>query len=241
MDFLRQLLQTLMHLDQESMNSLATMVGPWLYVILFLIVFAETGLVALPFLPGDSLLFAVGALAAHPSSPISIVWVTVLLIVAAIVGDAVNYAIGYFLGPKVFASEKSRLFNKKHLLEAQSFYDKYGAKTIILARFIPIVRTFAPFVAGIGRMNYAKFAAFNIIGGVTWVVLFLLGGWGFGGLQSVQKNFKLVIGAIIVISVLPAVIEILRNRMKRGHAVPESTVVVTNTDADQAPAVSSNP
>ena len=154
MDLL-QSLQTLIHLSPDSINALADQVGPWLYVILFLIIFAETGLVALPFLPGDSLLFAVGAVAANPDSPINLPLTAVLLIVAAVVGDAVNYAIGYRLGPRVFAYENSWLLNKKHLDEAHRFYEQYGGKTIILARFMPIVRTFAPFVAGIGKMNYA--------------------------------------------------------------------------------------
>lgn len=224
MDFVRQVVDTLVHLSPESMNALAHSVGHGLYVILFLIVFAETGLVALPFLPGDSLLFAVGAVAAHPDSPISLPLTAVLLIIAAIVGDAVNYAIGYRVGPKVFSREDSLILNKKHLVEAQDFYERHGAKTIILARFVPIVRTFAPFVAGIGRMNYLRFAAFNVTGGVAWVLSFLLAGWWFGGLQTVQKNFKMVILAIIVISILPAVIEFIRNRRKAARAEPELAV-----------------
>jgi membrane-associated protein len=215
MDLLRQLVHTLVHLSPESMNALAHSVGHWLYLMLFLIVFAETGLVATPFLPGDSLLFAVGAVAAHPGSPINLPLTALLLIVAAVVGDAVNYAIGFYVGPRVFSREDSWLLNKKHLLEAQSFYERYGAKTIIIARFVPIVRTFAPFVAGIGRMSYARFAVFNVIGGVAWVLLFLLAGQWFGGRESVQKNFKLVIVAIIVISILPAVIEVLRKRGRK--------------------------
>lgn len=215
MEFLQQLTHTLLHLSPETMNALAQAVGHWLYVVLFLIVFAETGLVATPFLPGDSLLFAVGAVAAHPDSPIDLTLTAVLLIVAAVLGDAVNYAVGYYLGPKVFSRENSRILNKKHLLEAQRFYEKYGGKTIVLARFVPIVRTFAPFVAGIGRMNYARFALFNVTGGIVWVLLFLVSGWKFGGLEVVEKNFKLVILAIIVISVLPALYEVARNKFRR--------------------------
>jgi membrane-associated protein len=177
---------------------------------LFAIVFAETGLVVTPFLPGDSLLFAVGAVAAGTDSPISLPLIGFLLVVAAVLGDAVNYWVGYRIGPKVFSREDSWLLNKKHLVEAQKFYDKYGGKTIILARFMPIVRTFAPFVAGIGRMSYPKFALYNVVGGTVWVTSFLMLGWGFGGLERVQKNFKLVILAIIVISVLPAVFEFVR-------------------------------
>lgn len=213
MELIRQLVETLVHLSPETMNTLAQQVGHWLYVILFAIIFAETGLVATPFLPGDSLLFAVGAVAANPGSPIDITLTCVLLIVAAVLGDAVNYAIGWFVGPRVFASEKSWLLNKRHLMEAHEFYERYGGMTIILARFIPIIRTFAPFVAGIGKMTYHKFALYNVTGGVVWVLLFLLGGWWFGGLETVQKNFKLVIVAIIVISVLPAVFQFARTWM----------------------------
>lgn len=202
----------ILHLSPETINELATAVGPGLYVVLFAIIFAETGLVAVPFLPGDSLLFAVGAVAASQGSPIDLTLTSILLCIAAIVGDAVNYTIGYHIGPHVFRSESSWLLNKKHLVEAQNFYDAYGGKTIILARFMPIVRTFAPFVAGIGKMNYARFALFNVVGGITWVLSFLLAGWWFGGLAVVKKYFHLVIVAIIVISVLPAGIEYLRKR-----------------------------
>jgi membrane-associated protein len=211
MDFLRNLFETLVHLDNTHMNAFAAYAGPWLYVVLFAILFAETGLVVTPFLPGDSLLFAVGAVAAGTDSPISLPLTCVLLIVAAVLGDAVNYWVGYRIGPKVFSREDSWLLNKKHLNEAQRFYDKYGGKTIILARFMPIVRTFAPFVAGIGKMSYPRFFVYNVIGGAVWVTSFLLLGWKFGGLESVQKNFKLVILGIIVISVLPAVYEVLRS------------------------------
>lgn len=214
LDLLQKVLHTLLHLSPESMNDLAHAVGPGLYVVLVAIVFAETGLVALPFLPGDSLLFAVGAVAAHPDSPIDLTLTAVLLAIAAIAGDAVNYAIGYRLGPKVFSREDSWLLNKKHLSEAQEFYEQYGGKTIVIARFMPIVRTFAPFVAGIGRMNYARFALFNVTGGIAWVLSFLVAGWWFGGRAVVRKNFTLVIIAIIAISVLPAVIEFLRRRSK---------------------------
>jgi membrane-associated protein len=207
---LQRIATAILHLDNNSMNSLAEYLGPWLYLLVALIVFAETGLVVTPFLPGDSLLFALGALAAHPASPINPHLCVALLIVMAVLGDAVNYAIGYHIGPRVFASEKSWLLNKKHLNEAQRFYDKYGGKTIFLARFVPIVRTFAPFVAGIGKMAYTRFAAYNVVGAIVWVALFLYGGYFFGGLPVVQRNFKLVILAIIVISILPAVWEVGR-------------------------------
>ncbi len=177
---------------------------------------------ATPFLPGDSLLFAVGAVAAAPGSPINLGLLCLLLIVAAVAGDAINYAIGTYLGPKVFAREDSWLLNRKHLLEAHAFYERYGGVTIILARFMPIIRTFAPFVAGIGRMTYARFAVYNITGGIAWVLLFLLGGWRFGGLETVQKNFHLVIIAIIVISVLPPFVHYLRTRQGPGRSQPSS-------------------
>ncbi len=231
-DLLREVFQTLLHLSPDSMNHLAGYVGPWLYVVLFAIIFAETGLVATPFLPGDSLLFAVGAVAAHPDSPISLPVTALLLIFAAVLGDAVNYFVGYRIGPKVFSREDSWLLNKKHLNEAHRFYETYGGKTIILARFVPIVRTFAPFVAGIGRMSYVRFALFNIIGGVSWVLMFLLAGWWFGGREVIQKNFKLVIVAIILISVLPAVYEFLRARLaaRRGRsALLEATTLAEDT------------
>jgi membrane-associated protein len=222
MELLQDAIHNLIHLD-ETLNQLAAWAGPWLYVILFAIIFAETGLVATPFLPGDSLLFAVGALAATPGSTLNLPLVAVLLCIAAITGDAVNYAIGAKFGPAVFRSETSWLLNKRHLEEAQRFYEKHGGKTIVLARFIPIVRTFAPFVAGIGRMSYARFALFNVSGGIVWVLLFLLAGYWFGGQEFVKKQFHYVILGIIVISLLPAIWEFLRAR--RGSAVSESTAV----------------
>jgi membrane-associated protein len=205
------LLDWLLHLDTH-LNSLATSMGPWLYVVLFAIVFCETGLVVTPFLPGDSLLFAVGALAATAGSPIQLIWLIPLLIIAAVAGDAVNYACGRFIGPKVFQWEGSWLFNRKHLDRAQAFYDKYGSKTIVLARFVPIVRTFAPFVAGIGQMQYRRFWIYNVAGGITWVVLFLLLGYWFGNLEPVKKNFELVIFGIVGLSVLPMAVEWWRAR-----------------------------
>ena len=220
MDRLKTLLQPIRDLAKpEYLNSLAASTGPWMYVLLFAIIFAETGLVVTPFLPGDSLLFAVGALAAAEDSPINLPLTAVLLMIAAVAGDAVNYAIGKSLGPKVFRSESSWLLNKKHLLEAQRFYDKYGGKTIIIARFVPIVRTFAPFVAGIGRMGYVRFLAFNVVGGVTWILLFLLAGRLFGEVPLVKKNFELVAVAIIAISVLPIAVEFLRVKLGKKSLV----------------------
>ena len=210
MDQLWQLVHSVINLNPITLNEYAATLGPWLYVALFAIIFAETGLVITPFLPGDSLLFAVGAVAAHPDSPIRLGLVAVLLVVAAVLGDAVNYAIGARLGPRVFTREDSWLLNKKHLLRAHNFYEEYGGITIILARFIPIVRTFAPFVAGIGKMSYRRFATYNIAGGTVWILGFLLAGWWFGGQPLVQRNFKLVIVAIIVISVIPGAVEFVR-------------------------------
>jgi membrane-associated protein len=189
--------------------------GPWMLTgVLFVIIFAETGLVVTPFLPGDSLLFALGAIGARDVG-ISLFPASVVLIVAAILGDAVNYAIGAKLGPAVFKREDSKLLNKKHLLKAHEFYEKYGGKTIILARFIPIVRTFAPFVAGIGKMSYPKFFIYNAIGAVAWVSLCVTCGKYFGQLEFVKNHFEMVIIAIVLISVLPVVIEYLRERAKQ--------------------------
>lgn len=188
----------------------------WVYLLLFAIIFCETGLIVTPFLPGDSLLFAVGALAAQGWMDMRIV--TPLLLVAAILGDAVNYAIGKWIGPKVFHLETSRLLNKKHLLKAHAFYEKYGGRAIILARFVPIVRTFAPFVAGVGSMTYSKFAFFNITGAFLWIGLFLGGGYFFGALPIVQRNMKLVILGIIIISVLPIAFEFLKGWLDKRRA-----------------------
>jgi membrane-associated protein len=211
MELIQYLVDIFLHLDTH-LNDLAVTLGPLLYALLFLIVFAETGLVVTPFLPGDSLLFAIGALAAIDGSPLNVGFAVVLLSIAAVLGDAVNYAIGYRIGPRVFTSETSRLLNKEHLVRTQRFYEKYGGKTIILARFMPIVRTFAPFVAGIGRMRYAQFAAFNIVGGVVWVTAFTLAGFYFGNVPVVKRNFHFVIVAIIIISIIPPILEFLRAR-----------------------------
>jgi len=205
-----ELLDVFLHLDRH-LNDWAASLGPWTYVLLFAIVFAETGLVVTPFLPGDSLLFAVGALAATEGSPIDVATVSVLLIAAAVLGDAVNYSVGKYLGPKVFAGD-SRLLNKEHLARAQRFYEKHGGKAIVLARFVPIVRTFAPFVAGIGRMPYRRFALFNVAGGVVWVLLFVIAGNLFGNIPAVQRQFHYVIVAIIVLSLIPIAVEWWRAR-----------------------------
>jgi membrane-associated protein len=221
MDLLNQIIHTIFHLNPNTVNDLATTFGGWLYLIFFAIIFVETGLVVMPFLPGDSLLFVVGVLTAHPESPIEF-WTTgLLLTVAAVLGDALNYFIGARVGPAVFRREDSKLLNKKHLQEAHEFYERYGGKTIILARFIPIIRTFAPFVAGIGRMNYPRFLAFNMIGGAGWVFLCLAAGRIFSNNEFVQKRFELVIVAIGLISILPAVVEYLRKAPRsRASDVP---------------------
>jgi membrane-associated protein len=211
MDALLQFIDVFLHLDQH-LAEWAAALGPWLYVVLFLIVFCETGLVVTPFLPGDSLLFAAGALCALDGSPMSVYVLAVLLLVAAISGDAVNYSIGRYVGPAVFTSEHSRFLNKKHLLRTQEFYERHGGKTILLARFVPIVRTFAPFVAGIGQMRYSYFATYNVVGAVAWVLSFLFAGYWFGQLPAIKRNFHVVILAIIVISILPMVFEYVRAR-----------------------------
>jgi membrane-associated protein len=187
--------------------------GFWTHLILFAVVFCETGLVVTPFLPGDSLLFAAGTFAA--SGSLKIGWLFLLLAAAAVLGDTVNYWIGKIIGPKVFQKENSRIFKKAYLDRTHQFYEKYGAETIIIARFVPIVRTFAPFVAGIGKMTYGKFLSYNVIGGVLWVALFTFGGYFFGNLPFVKKNFSLVIFAIIFISLLPMVYEFLKHRKKK--------------------------
>jgi len=221
MDLLTQLLDIFLHLDQH-LNQWATTLGPWLYVVLFAVVFCETGLVVTPFLPGDSLLFAVGALAALEGSPIGLPEIGALLIVAAVLGDAVNYSVGAYVGPAVFTSERSRLLNKQHLVRAQLFYEKYGGKTIFLARFVPIIRTFAPFVAGIGRMRYRHFASYNVAGAVAWVASCLLAGRLFGQIPVVKQNFELVILGIIVVSLIPVATEAMRARREAGAARGEA-------------------
>lgn len=209
MDLLSKLVDIFLHLDRH-LNDVIRDYGAWTYLILFAIIFCETGLVATPFLPGDSLLFAAGAFAAAGS--LKVVWLFLLLSAAAIAGDTVNYWAGYLIGPKIFHKENVRFLNKKHLDRTHQFYERYGGKTIIIARFIPIIRTFAPFVAGIGRMSYWRFISYNVIGGVAWIAICVFAGYFFGNIPLVKQNFSLVIIAIVVISVLPAVYEYLRHR-----------------------------
>jgi membrane-associated protein len=207
MEFITMFIDFVMHIDVH-LGELIRDYGVWTYLILFIIIFIETGLVATPFLPGDSMLFAAGAFAAIGA--LNVWWIFLLLAFSAIAGDTVNYWIGHYIGPKIFQKEKVRFLNKKHLERAHQFYEKYGGKTIIIARFIPIIRTFAPFVAGIGSMTYWKFISYNVIGGIAWVAICLFLGYFFGNLPVVKENFSLVILAIIIISVLPGVFEFLR-------------------------------
>lgn len=205
-------LAPILHVDQY-LGALIQEFGLLIYVLLFLIIFSETGLVVFPFLPGDSLLFAAGAFAALGSLD---VWtLLVALVIAAVLGDTVNYWIGAKVGPRVFTRDHGIFFRREYLTRTHEFYDKYGTKTIILARFVPIVRTFAPFVAGIGRMSYATFITYNIIGGLAWILLFVLGGFYFGNIPLVKDNFGLVIIVIMVLSVLPLVCEICYHKLKK--------------------------
>lgn len=213
MDLIKTFLDIFMHLDKH-LGSLILAYGLWTYLILFLIIFCETGLVITPILPGDSLLFAAGAFAALGA--FDVIWLFVLLTVAAIAGDTVNYWVGSYMGPKIFHKEKVRFLNREYLDRTHRFYEKHGGKTIIIARFMPIIRTFAPFVAGIGRMTYLHFIGFNIVGGIAWIAAFVFGGYYFGNIPVVKKNFTLVIMAIIVLSILPGVIEYLRHRYRRA-------------------------
>jgi membrane-associated protein len=214
MDWLSSAIDIFLHLDQH-LNAWATTLGPWLYLVLFVVIFCETGLVVTPFLPGDSLLFAIGALVSIPGSPLSLPLVLLLLWIAAVLGDAVNYAIGHYLGPRVFSSPRSWLLNPAHVQRTQEFYAKHGGKTIFLARFVPIVRTFAPFIAGIGKMSYPYFAMWNVTGGLVWVFALVLAGYYFGRIPVVQEHFESVILGIIVVSLLPMVVEWLRARRAR--------------------------
>ena len=204
---LASLIDFILHIDQHLIELTQTY-GLWIYAILFLIVFCETGLVVTPFLPGDSLLFAAGAVAALGGMNVHIV--AALLLAAAVIGDAVNFAIGKYFGEKLFAKPDSRVFKREYLDKTHAFYEKYGGKTIILARFVPIVRTFAPFVAGMGNMHYGRFIRYNIIGALMWAGLLTYAGYFFGELPVVKNNFGLVVIGIIVVSVLPMAVEIAK-------------------------------
>jgi membrane-associated protein len=211
MEFIKHLIDIALHLD-SYLSAIIQQYGIWTYGILFVVIFIETGFVVMPFLPGDSLLFAAGTFAALGALKLG--WLIGLLAAAAVVGDTVNYWVGHYVGPKVFHRDNARFFKKEHLERTHAFFEKYGGKTIIIARFVPIIRSFAPFVAGIGRMSYGRFIAYNVVGGAGWVVLLTGAGYFFGNIPVVKKNFSLAILAIIVISTIPAMTEALRHRKK---------------------------
>jgi membrane-associated protein len=219
MELIEQAADFFIHLD-EHLDAIIQQYGVWTYAILFLIVFCETGLVVTPLLPGDSLLFAVGTFAATGSFDVTLISIT--LIVAAILGDAVNYSCGAYIGPKVFSPKYSRWFKPAHLERTQKFYERHGGKTIILARFVPIVRTFAPFVAGVGKMPYSKFFFYNVTGAIAWVLIFVVAGYLFGNIPFVRDNFAFVALGIVAVSLLPMVYEWLKARRERMQATAEA-------------------
>jgi membrane-associated protein len=213
MELLTQIIDLFLHLDKH-LNVIISEYGTWTYVILFLVIFVETGVVIMPFLPGDSLLFAAGALAANPGNNLNVVLMMGLLCIAAFLGDTLNYMIGNRVGPRVFEKDY-RFLKKEYLLKTQHFYEKHGGKTIIFARFIPIIRTFAPFIAGVGTMKYSRFISYNLVGGFIWVVAFTTIGFFFGNLPLVKKNFTLVIFGIIFLSLLPPLIELIKQKLTK--------------------------
>ncbi len=215
MEFIQFIIDFVLNIDKHLAELVITY-GEWIYAILFLIIFCETGLVVTPFLPGDSLLFVAGTLASLPANNINIHLLAGILMIAAILGDGVNYFIGKFFGEKLFSNPDSKIFRQSYLEKTHVFYEKHGGKTIILARFVPIVRTFAPFVAGMGHMSYARFASFNVIGGICWIAIFIYAGYFFGSLPFVQENLKFLIVAIILVSLMPGIIEIIRNKKKES-------------------------
>ncbi len=219
MELINTFIDLFLHLDKH-LDTVIQTYGTWTYLIMFLIIFMETGLVVTPFLPGDSLLFGAGALAGRGS--LEFWYLFVLLGAAAIIGDTVNYWVGKFFGPKMVRGEHPKLIKKEHLDRTHAFFEKYGGKTIILARFVPIVRTIAPFVAGIGAMTYSKFIAYNIIGGIAWMAICLSAGYFFGQHPFVKKHFSLVVLAIIFLSILPGIIEYLRHRREKAKAATAS-------------------
>lgn len=216
-DLLKKLVDFIIHIDRHLAEIIASY-GLWTYGVLFLIIFAETGLVVMPLLPGDSLLFAAGAFCAKPETGLNVHLMAGLLFVAAFLGDTLNYWVGRKIGPAVFKREDSIWLRKKHLDKAHAFFEKYGGRAVILARFVPIVRTFVPFIAGVGAMTYPRFMAYNVIGGFIWIYFFTYAGFMFGNQPFVQKNFKLVILAIIILSVLPIVVEFFREWQKSRKA-----------------------
>ena len=208
---IRNFIDFFLHLDVH-LGSVLQSYGSWCYLLFFIVIFAETGLVVTPFLPGDSLLFALGALAAGGS--INVWWLYIILAIAAVLGDSANYAIGKYFGDIILKHQGKWFLKKEHIDRTHQFYEKYGAKTIVIARFVPIVRTFAPFIAGDGKMTYAKFFSYNIIGGIAWITLFVFGGYLFGNVPVIKRNFTIVILAIIILSVLPVVYEVIRQKMQ---------------------------
>lgn len=218
-DLIKKLIDFILHIDAHLAEIIADY-GVWTYAVLFLIIFAETGLVVTPFLPGDSLLFAAGAFCAKPETGLNVHVMAALLFVAAVIGDTLNYWIGSKVGPAVFKREDSIFLRRKHLDRAHAFFEKYGGRAIILARFVPIVRTFVPFVAGVGKMTYSRFIAYNVIGAFVWIYFFIYAGFMFGNQPFVQKNFKLVILAIIILSVVPIVYELWRGWRESRKAAP---------------------
>lgn len=216
-ELIKSLIDFILHIDQHLVEIVSNY-KTWTYAILFLIIFAETGFVVTPFLPGDSLLFAAGAIIAKPESGLNIFTMLILLIIAAILGDMVNYAIGDKIGAKAF-SGRYKFLKKEYLERTQQFYEKHGGKTIIYARFIPIIRTFAPFIAGVGTMSYRRFATYNVTGAIAWVTSFLFLGFFFGGIPIIKQNFTYVIFAIIILSILPAGLELIRSRSKRQQKI----------------------
>jgi membrane-associated protein len=213
MELITNFIEFVLHLDKH-LNYAIEAWGIWCYLIFFVIIFAETGLVVTPFLPGDSLLFALGTLAAGGS--LDIWWLFVILSVAAVLGDSANYTIGKYLGSVILKHQGKWFLKKEHIDRTHQFYEKYGAKTIVLARFVPIVRTFAPFIAGVGKMTYLRFFSYNVIGGILWIILFVFGGFFFGNIPVIKRNFTFVIFAIIIISIMPAVIEVVREKRRKA-------------------------
>jgi membrane-associated protein len=221
MEFIKTVIDLFLHLDKH-LGELIQQIGVWTYAPLIFVIFIETGIVIFPFLPGDSLLFAAGTLAALPNSPLNIAVLFLCLAIAAILGDTVNYWIGHYIGPRVF-TEKIPFLKKEYLDRTHIFYEKHGGITIFLARFMPIIRTFAPFVAGVGAMTYGRFIVYNIFGGLMWTALFTVGGYFFGNLEIVRNNFSLVIVAIVVISVIPIFTEMIKGRMNKKKKVLSGT------------------
>jgi membrane-associated protein len=226
MNFIKLAIDFVLHMD-KYLSMIITSVGGWTYLVLFFVIFIETGLVVTPFLPGDSLLFAAGAFAALGNGSnatgfkIDVIVLYIILAIAAVLGDTVNYWIGHFVGPRVFTGEV-RWLKKEYLDRTQAFYEKYGGKAIFLGRFVPIVRTFVPFVAGIGNMRYGYFISYNIFGGIVWTALFIFAGYFFGNVPFVKNNFSVVVIAIVLISVIPVVVEYVRSRKKKPIQLAET-------------------